>query len=239
MEHSLKNKVAVITGATSGIGLETSIQLLKKGVRCCMLGRDFSKLKTRIADQNFDQGQLRYLNVDLNNDLDIERVVDKLSEEKTIDILVHSAGIIHLGPVVETGVDKLDEQYRINLRVPYLMTQKLLPGIIKSAGLIVFVNSTAGLSSWENHSQYSATKYGLRAFAVSLHKEMKPYGVRVVNIFPGATATPMQEYVQQIEGNKYNESDFLSAFEVAQSIVCSLTFGEKSVVTDLTIRQNQ
>jgi short-subunit dehydrogenase len=238
MDDSLKDKVVVITGASSGIGLETSILLLKKGVRCYMLGRDFTTLKTRIGAYKFDQGQLHFISVDLNNDLDIEHVVKKLSKENTIDILIHSAGIIYLGSVEKTGIEKLDEQYRINLRAPYLMTQKLLPKIIKSAGLIVFINSTAGLSSWENHSQYSATKFGLKAFAESLRKEMKPFGVRVVNIFPGATATPMQEFVQQLEGNKYNEDDFLSAFEVAQSIVCSLTFGEKSVVTDLTIRPN-
>lgn len=239
MKPKLKDKVVVVTGATSGIGLETSMLLLRKGACCYLLGRDFSELKARIKKSNIGKDNFHLIPVDLDNDSDIVKLIQELNKEVKIDILIHSAGIIHLGLFEKINVEKLDEQYRINLRVPFLLTQKLLPKIKNSKGIIVFVNSTAGLSAWEDHCQYSATKFGLKAFAESLRLEMKPFGVRVSSVFPGATATPMQKRIQNMAGQNYNKYDFLQAIEVAQSIIDLVSFSTDSNVTDLTIRPNK
>jgi NADP-dependent 3-hydroxy acid dehydrogenase YdfG len=153
--------------------------------------------------------------------------------------LVHSAGVIFLGPFEKVGIENLDEQYRINVRAPYLLTQKLLPTITKSKGQIVFVNSTAGLSSWENNSQYSASKHALRAVADSLRKEVASSGVKVMSVFPGATDTPMQKQVQQMEGNEYDPDNFLAASEVARTIITSISLPQNSMITEITIRPNK
>ncbi len=166
-------------------------------------------------------------------------IVNEVDKENGIDFLIHSAGIIFLGPFETESIDKLDKQYRINLRAPFLITQKLLPKVKNNKGQIVFVNSTAGLSAWQNHSQYSATKYGLRAVADSLRAEVAPFGVKVISIFPGATDTPMQEQVQQMEGNEYNPDIFLAVSEVARSIVYSMSLPQNSIVTEITIRPNK
>ncbi len=239
MGNSLKDKVALVTGASSGIGLETCILLLEKGVRVYMVGRDLLNLKTRLSKFSFEEGQLNFIQANLLNDSDVLKIVEKVGVEGKLDFLVHSAGVIFLGPFEKVGIEKLDEQYRINVRAPYLLTQKLLPMITKSKGQIVFVNSTAGLSSWENNSQYSASKHALRAIANSLRKEVAYSGVKVVSVFPGATDTPMQRQVQQMEGNEYNPDVFLAVSEVARSIVYSMSLPQNSIVTEITIRPNK
>ena len=239
MGNSLKNKVALVTGASSGIGLDTSIQLLEKGVRLFMVGRNMLDLKTRLSKFGFEEGQLVFIKADLVNDSDIMGIVKKIEVEGRLDILVHSAGVISLGPFEKVDIGNLDVQYRINVRAPYLLTQKLLPTITKSKGQIVFVNSTAGLSSWENNSQYSASKHALRAIADSLRKEVASSGVKVMSVFPGATDTPMQKQVQQMEGNEYDPDIFLTASEVASTIITSISLPQNSMVTEITIRPNK
>ncbi len=239
MEDFLKSRVALVTGASSGIGLEVSIQLLERGAKLYMVGRNLKNLKARISKHDFEDRKINFIEADISSDLDIAKIAREINKEGKIDILVHSAGIIFLGPLENESIENLDKQYRINLRAPYLITQKLLPKIKKARGQIVFVNSTAGLSSWENHSQYSATKYALRAVADSLRKEMLPNGVRVLSVFPGRTDTAMQEHVQKMEGNEYNPKCFLEASEVALSIVCSISLSEGSAITEITIRPNK
>ncbi|NOX48758.1 MAG: SDR family NAD(P)-dependent oxidoreductase [Chlorobi bacterium] len=239
MENFLKSRVALVTGASSGIGLEVSIQLLERGAKLYMVGRKLKNLKARISKYDFEDWQINFIEADISNDLDIAKIAREINKEGEIDILVHSAGIIFLGPLENESIENLDKQYRINLRAPYLITQKLLPKIKKARGQIVFVNSTAGLSSWENHSQYSATKYALRAVADSLRKEMLPNGVRVVSVFPGRTDTAMQQHVQKMEGNAYNPKCFLKASEVASAIVCSISLSQGSAITEITIRPNK
>ena len=239
MEDFLKNKVALVTGASSGIGLEACIQLLEKGVRLYMVGRDLTILKARISECQFEDDQLHFIQADLANDSDIMNIVNELEKEDGIDFLIHSAGIIFLGPFETESIDNFDKQYRVNLRAPFLITQKLLPKVKNNKGQIVFINSTAGLSAWENHSQYSATKFGLRAVADSLRVEVAPFGVKVISIFPGSTDTPMQEQVQQLEGNPYNPNKFLTSSEVVHSILCSISLPRNSIITEVTIRPNK
>jgi short-subunit dehydrogenase len=239
MGDFLKNRVALVTGASSGIGLEVSTHLLEKGAKLYMVGRNLTNLKTSISKYDFEDWQINYIEADISRDSDIANIAKEINKEEKIDILIHSAGIIFLGPLEKESVENLDKQYRINLRAPYLITQKLLLKIKKAKGQIVFINSTAGLSSWENHSQYSATKHALRAVADSLRKEMLPFGVRIVSVFPGSTDTSMQERVQKIKGKGYNPKCFLDAAEVANSIVCSISLPQGSAITEITIRPNK
>src|SRR4029077_8436906 len=135
---------------------------------------------------------------DLRLDSDIAALVANLKRDvKGVDILVHNAGVIRLSFFECVSPDQLDLHYKVNVRALYLLTQGLLPMIKTRQGQIVFVNSTAGLRAGANSSQYSLTKHALKAIADSLREEVNVSGVRVLSLFLGRTASPMQASVHE------------------------------------------
>jgi NAD(P)-dependent dehydrogenase (short-subunit alcohol dehydrogenase family) len=128
--------------------------------------------------------------------------------------------------------------YRLNLRVPYLLTQRLLPLLRRSRGQVVFVNSSAGLHASAGLSQYAATKHALKALADSLRCEVNHDGVRVLSVYPGRTASPMQEHLhrQQPEVRPYRAADLLQPEDVAAVVVQALSLPRTAEVTDLHVR---
>ena len=161
----LKNKIALVTGASSGIGESISLELAKEGAKVCLTGRDSRKLKTVFDKcQKYSAGGC-FQAADLANDEDIDVLVKKIKKDfGSLDILVHSAGTISLGKIEEDSVDNFDKQFKVNLRAPYVLTQMLLPLLKKGeAGQIIFINSTMGTSVKASVGQYAATKHGKRA----------------------------------------------------------------------------
>jgi short-subunit dehydrogenase len=161
------------------------------------------------------------------------RVVDSIEE---LDILVHSAGQIHLGRLSEVTVDNFDAQYRVNLRAPFAITQRALPALQRQRGQVVFINSTAGLRAAADNGQYSATKSGLRALADSLREEINPSGVRVVSVFVGRTATPMQKAVFAHEGREWDPTRLLQPADVAESVLGALAIPRSAELYEVHLR---
>lgn len=232
---SLKEKIAIITGATSGIGYEISINLINKGIKVYLIGRSFDKFKNELLVHS---DKLNFIKLDLQNDVEIENFIGKIDHEETIDILIHSAGVISLGSFEKSSIDDLDHQYKINVRASYLITQKLLPKIKRAKGDIIFLNSTVGLDSWQNISQYSATKHALKALANSLRKEISKSRTRVTSLYLGSTNTAMQEKVQKLRGISYNSSIFMDAKEIANVVLFVINLPKNMTITDMTLLPN-
>jgi len=223
----MKDQVALITGASGGIGSAIAQALADEGVRLFLVGRNL---------ENLTGGEA--FRADLTDDAQLRATVARVREVYGgVDILVHSIGLFRAGPIATSPVEDLDAQYRVNLRVPYLLTQELLPSLIERQGQVVFINSGAGShparGSW---GAYSATKHGLRALADSLRDEVNRKGVRVLTVFPGRTATAMQEEVHRFEGRPYDPSRFLQPEDVAASVVQALRLPRTAELTDLHIR---
>ena len=153
-----------------------------------------------------------------------------------IDMLIHSAGVISIGKLEISSVADFDRQYKTNVRAPCLLTQVLLPLLKMQKGQIVFINSSAGLFSKANLSQYAATKHALRAFADSLRDEVNEMGIRVLSVFPGRTATPMQEMIFSQEGRDYPANRLLQPQDVAAVVIHALSLPRTAEVTDISIR---
>ena len=224
----MKDQVALITGATGGIGSAIASALAAEGVRLFLVGRNLEKLT--VAGETFQ--------ADLTDDGQLRATASRVREVYGgVDILVHSIGLFRAGPIATSPIEDLDAQYRVNLRVPYLLTQELLPSLIERQGQVVFVNSGAGShparGSW---GAYSATKHALRALADSLRDEVNRKGVRVLTVFPGRTATAMQEEVHRFEGKPYDPARFLQPEDVAASVVQALRLPRTAELTDLHIR---
>ncbi len=234
----LANRVAFITGASSGIGAAVATALVPAGTRLFLSGRDETRLQATADRCRSQSAQVETHATDLTVDESLFKAVDHaLGRFGGVDMLIHCAGYFHMGPVEQAAVEELDRQYRVNLRLPYLLTQRLLPSLRRRRGQIVLVNSTSGLLQVRGGaSAYGATKHALKAFADSLRDEVNEAGVRVLSIFPGRTASPMQQRVRQLEGLPYDPSRLLQPADVAANIVHALCLPPTAELTDLMVR---
>lgn len=227
----MRDQVALITGASGGIGSAIARALAEEGVRLFLVSRNPERLT--VAGEAFQ--------ADLTHDDQLRATAARVREVfGGVDILVHSIGLFRGGPIETSPVEDLDAQYRVNLRVPYLFTQELLPSLLERQGQVVFVNSSAGFHPARgNWGAYAATKHALRAFADSLRDEVNGRGVRVLTVFPGRTATPMQEEVHRFEGKPYDPARFLQPEDVAAAVVQALRLPRTAELTDLHLRPMQ
>ena len=234
--RSLRGLVAVVTGASSGIGKAIARGLAADGARLVLVSRDEGRL--REAAEDWPDGTAPALvAADLLQEADVAAVARTVIDRfDAVDVLVHSAGTIALGPFATLSLSSLDEQYRLNVRAPFQLTQALLPRLVSARGQVVFVNSSAGLVARAGVSQYGATKHAAKALADSLREEVHRDGVRVISVFPGRTATPMQAQVRDMEGRPYDPQACLRAEDVASVVLNALTLPESAEVKDISIR---
>ena len=232
-----KDQVAVVTGASSGIGKAIALELAAQGAILCLVGRNVESLGLVAKSVGATAPSPLSYQVDLTLDEDIQKLKVRLEQDfGQIDLLVHSAGVIALGQLKTAAVEDFDWQYRTNVRAPYVLTQALLPLLIPRQGQIVFVNSSAGLNARAGVGQYAATKHALKAIADSLRAEVNPDGLRVLSVFPGRTASPMQADVHEMEGKAYYPEQLLQPQDVAAVVLNALSLPRSAEVTDINIR---
>ena len=230
----LTGHLAVVTGASSGVGRAIALALGRQGAEICVLGRNSDALaKTVDAVQQFSSATAFPL--DLNKEEKFDSLL-RYVEEKAgkLDILIHSAGVIHQDLMECARIEDMDTQYATNVRVPYLLSQCFLPALVKARGQIVFINSSVGIAVRRPEvGQYAATKHALRAIADSLREEVNPKGIRVLTLYLGRTATPMQQGLFQQEGREYHPASLLQPEDVASVVVHTLMLPRTAEVTDL------
>ena len=237
MRRELTAATAIVTGASSGIGRAIAMRLAGEGVRLGLVSRCASRIRGVTDNWPIGAPPAVPLVADLADDTGIARLVDAIDAQLgAVHLLVHGAGAITLGRFADLPVESLDEQYRLNVRAPFVLTQRLLPSIVRSRGQIVFVNSSAGLAARAGVSQYAACKHALKAIADSLCEEVRADGVRVISVFPGRTATPMQERVRRMEGRLFDPDRCLQPDDVASAVIHALTLPDTAAIKDISIR---
>ena len=232
--------VAVITGASGGIGSAISRALAARRMSICLTGRDSRRLQDTATQIRSQAAQVLIHPADLSTDEGIRGLVARVgSDRRRIDVLVHAAGMIRPGTVESAGWEDLDEHYRLNLRAPFLLTKAFLPMLKETRGQVVFLNSRAGLAAGANNGLYAATKHGLHSIAGSIRDQVNPYGIRVLSVFPGRTATKMQEAVQQFQGRGFDAEALVQPEDIAELIACALALPRTAEVTDIVVRPMQ
>jgi NAD(P)-dependent dehydrogenase (short-subunit alcohol dehydrogenase family) len=187
---TLDGKVAIVTGASSGIGAAIAEAMSTAGAKVVLTGRDHDRLR-RAAEAC--PGPTHPVAADLADDASPWRIVDEaLGAFGAIDSLVHSAGIFWPKPLADAPLEDFDEQWRVNVRAPYALTKAALPHLRRESS-VVFVSSIAGQVAFPNSAAYCATKGAVEQLAKALAVELSPQGIRVNAIAPGNIRTPMNE----------------------------------------------
>ncbi|MGI5166442.1 SDR family oxidoreductase [Spirillospora sp. CA-253888] len=240
----------LITGATGGIGAAVAGLLRERGHDLILTGRSADRLKTlgdaltggahartqefSISPNTAVAAAVHTLTLDLNEPRRLEAALAEADLPDRLDGVIHSAGVVHLGPVAETEADEWLDHLNTNLVSAAELTRILLPALRAARGHVVFVNSTAGLRANPNWSAYAASKFGLRALADALRDEEPD--LRVTTVYPGRTATEMQRKVRAQEGHEYRAEDFADAATVARVLVGALETPRDAVVSDVSVR---
>jgi NAD(P)-dependent dehydrogenase (short-subunit alcohol dehydrogenase family) len=190
MHIDLKDKTAVVTGASSGMGLASAVLMAGAGARVALVGRHIDRL-TEVQERIVaDGGQAMIVPADLSGlDAPLAIVEAVTAEFGQIDALVHSAGIYEAALIADATLESYERQFAINVRGPYLLTQATLPHM-RDGGSIVFLSSTVAHVGFPGCAAYSATKGAVEAMARSLAAELTP-AIRVNIVAPGFVLTPM------------------------------------------------
>lgn len=218
----------LITGAGSGIGAILAQRLLERGDELVLLAR--SDERAAELATFFDGAQT------VVADLADPTSVEGLDLPASLDSVVHAAGVVDLGAVADLGVASWLEQLTVNLVAPAALTRVALPALRAARGTVVLVNSGAGLTAHPQWSAYAASKHGLKALADSLRAEEAEHGVRVSTVYPGRTATAMQEKVHEQEGKSYDAADWIDPATVAEAILHVLDLPRDATVPDFTVK---
>lgn len=232
---SRAGRLALVTGASSGIGAATALALAAAGWSLVLHGRDpkrTEQLRLEAAAGMAAGAALEVCLADLGDDAGIVRLAQAVAG-RPLQAVIHAAGMVKLGSLADTPVEVLDDHLRLNLRAPYALTRALLPALRAGDGHVVFVNSTAGKRANPDWAAYAASKFALVALADALRQE-EP-GLRVTSVYPGRTATPMQVAVHAFEGAEYDPDALVRPEAVAAQIAALLDLPRPSLVSDITV----
>jgi short-subunit dehydrogenase len=225
--------LALVTGASSGIGKSIALALAARGFELVLSGRDEARLDEVANLAKAQGGAARAAPADLTRPGAIEALAAGIDR---LDVLVHAAGVARLGTIAHAPIEDLDLQWAVNVRTPIALTRALDGAIRRAQGQVVLINSGAGLTARAGWGHYAATKFALRAFADSLREEVKAEGVRVLSVFPGRTATPMQEEVHRMEGREYRPERFIQPEAVAAMVIQAIELPRTAHVIEINIR---
>ena len=187
--NNLSSKTALVTGASSGIGLAITRLLLEQQCNVVGIARDFSK--SGLDAEHFDG-----LSLDLADLTQTARQLKDLDKQHRFDFFIHSAGAGLFGSIEQFSVQQIDDYLRANLSSALVLCRQLMPGMRRrKSGRIIFIGSESALNAGKKGVLYSAAKFGLRGLAQSLREDCARDGIGVSLINPGMVRTPFFDHL--------------------------------------------
>lgn len=227
----LDSHIAIVTGASKGIGRAIAESLAKQGTHVVLVARTKDDLQLAM-EQLASVGLKSSINVaDVTDPAQMQRVVDETVKTfGRIDILVNNAGMGHFKHAMEMSLVEFDQMWNLNIRAVFVATKAVLPYMTKAKhGAIVNISSLAGKNSFKGGTGYCATKWALRGFSSSLMLEVREHNIRVITIFPGSVDTGFSTM------NKKGES-ITQPEDVAAAIVFAVTAPGRSMFSEIDVR---
>ncbi len=235
MPKRLAKKVAIVTGASRGIGRAISVALAKEGATVVLAARVIGKLQETAEQVTKAGGKAEIVVTDLAEEESIKNLV-KATDEKfgRLDILVNNAGITHSAKLQETKTEDWDRCFQINARAPFILCREALPLLKKAeAAYIVNIASVVGVKGYPLQSAYTASKHAIRGMTISLAEELKGSNIRVHLLCPGGVDTDL---VQKVRPD-IKKQDLMQPEEIAEMVVYLVTHKGNAVIDELHIRR--
>jgi 3-oxoacyl-[acyl-carrier protein] reductase len=229
VQNRLDGKIALVTGASQGIGRAIAIALAGTGCEVVLTARNMDQLAEAQNEIVASKGVARSIQADLTRDDELDRLAQACGP---VDYLINNAGWGKRAPVVRAKIEDWDQTFRLNLRAPMILAQKFLPAMIaKREGAVINIGSVSGKSGEANGAAYSASKFGLIGFTQSLFDEVREHNIKVAVILPGFVDTPMIPPVKHLDRSKMIQAD-----DVAQAVLYILQSPATACLVEITIR---
>lgn len=220
------HNIAIVTGASKGIGLATVKALLSKGMSVA----GWSRNKPEFTHPNFKFYPTNVGNIDSVN-TSYNQTIKDFGQD--ISVLINNAGIGYAGLLENMPVDEWEEMFKVNVHGVFYCSQMVIHRMKEMGyGHIVNIASIAGKEGIEKLSGYSATKFALRGLTQALYKEVREYGIKVTSICPGSVKTDFFEHIDHIVPNDH----MMRAEDIAQSIIYCLETSENYHPVELEVR---
>jgi NADP-dependent 3-hydroxy acid dehydrogenase YdfG len=239
----LKNKVAIITGASSGIGYATSLTLSKAGIKVAVGARRTERLQELEKQIIKNNGEILIQKTDVTRKSDCDSLVDVVVEKwGKVNILINNAGLMPLSYFKNGKVEEWEQMIDVNIKGVLYCTSAVVPYMLeKRSGHIINISSVAGRVVFAGGSIYCATKHAIAALSEGLRKELSPtYNIRVTCIEPGAVETELLESITDesmtgfIQATKNMET--LRSDDIANAILYAVQAPEHVNVNEILIR---
>jgi NAD(P)-dependent dehydrogenase (short-subunit alcohol dehydrogenase family) len=231
----LVGKVAIVTGASRGLGRAISLGLAEEGADVVLAARNLAKLK-EVAEQVKALGvKAEVVITDLADERAIKNLVEVAGEKfGRLDILVNNAGITHSAKLEDTTTCDWDRVQTVNVRGPFILCRQALPLLKQSdSAYIINISSVVGIKGYPLQSAYTASKHALRGMTKSLAEELRGGTVRVHSICPGGIDTDMIGRIRP----DIKKEDLMRPQELAELVVYLVTHKGNAVIDELHIRR--
>lgn len=226
--------VALVTGATAGIGRATAFALGRAGYRVGVCARTAGPVKALVAELRAEGITAAGRAADVGQAGAVEALIESVTVELgPVDTLINNAGIAIIRPLTELSIEEWDATMATNLRSLFLVTRAVLPGMLeRGSGIIVNVASLAGRNPLVGGTAYAASKHAVLGFSKSLMLEVRKQGVRVLAICPGSVNTAMIRTMR----SPSREGEMLEPEDVAQAILDAVRMPARATVSEIDIR---
>lgn len=242
VSSALAGKVALVTGASSGIGEATAAALAAAGAKVAIAARRADRLEALAARIETAGGMALRIEADVTSNDDVTAMIGKVvAEWERLDILVNNAGVMLLSPAAEATLDDWRQMVELNLLALMGVTKTALPHLRAAKGHIVNVSSVAGRVANPGASGYAATKFGVVGFSESLRREVYADKVRVTVIEPGLVRTELGDHITNANSKagldqRLATMEALTAEDIAASILYAVSQPARVNVNEIVIR---
>jgi 3-oxoacyl-[acyl-carrier protein] reductase len=234
-QRPLDGKVALVTGASRGIGLAIARSLAGMGARVSLCARDAKKLELAADELQRDGASVAAVAADVSRASDVTSLVQKTEQSLgPIEILINNAGIGYFAPIQDASEAKWDAVLDTNLKAVFLLSKAVAPGMIgRRSGHIVNIASLAGKNSFTGGGIYCASKWGLLGLTQCMAEDLRPFGIRVSAVCPGSVATDFSPHTGK------DTSKMLQPEDVAHAVETILTQAPQSFISEVVLRPTQ
>jgi NADP-dependent 3-hydroxy acid dehydrogenase YdfG len=229
---NIHSKIAIVTGASNGIGAEFSKMLVENGATVYGLARSIDKLKKLQATLG---QQFHPVEMDITRADALEKWVNKTFDRShEPDILINNAGVMYSANVDDLSMEQWHTMINVNLNGIFYLTRLIVPLMKNKSEVchIINISSIAGLMGNPMISGYNASKFGVRGFTEALFKELRYEGIKVTGIFPGSTNTNLFDHIDGVE----NHPNMMKTTDISSTVKFLLETDDNFLINEITMR---